>query len=100
MESVSLASVIIAAGAGVISFVSPCVLPLFPSYLAFITGVPLQELQEGAVHAGLRKRVLVNALGFIAGFSVIFMALGASASLLGQVFFDYRQIVRRSGECS
>ncbi len=97
MESASLASLIIAAGAGAVSFVSPCVLPLFPSYLAFITGVPLQELQEGGAHAGLRRRVLVNALGFIAGFSIVFLALGASASLLGQLLFDYRQIVQKVG---
>lgn len=97
MDPASPASLIIAAGAGLISFVSPCVLPLFPSYLAFITGTPLQELRDEAAHAGLRRRILVNALGFIAGFSIVFMALGASASLIGQLLLEYRQPLQKVG---
>lgn len=97
MESLSLASLVIALSAGLISFVSPCVLPLFPSYLAFITGAPLQELREEAAHAVLQRRALVNALGFIAGFSIVFMALGASASLIGQLLLEYRQPLQKLG---
>lgn len=73
-----------------VSFLSPCVLPLFPSYLAYISGVPLQQILEHGSHAGLRRRVLASALGFIAGFSIVFMALGASASLIGQLLLEYR----------
>jgi cytochrome c-type biogenesis protein len=97
MESATQLSLIIAAGAGVISFLSPCVLPLFPSYLAYIAGVPLSDLQTGSADRGVRMRVLRNALGFIAGFSLIFIALGASASVVGQLFFPYRLAFQKIG---
>lgn len=97
MESATQLSLIIAAGAGVISFLSPCVLPLFPSYLAYIAGVPLSDLQTGSADKGLRAQVLRNALGFIAGFSLIFIALGASASAVGQVLFAYRSAFQKIG---
>ena len=97
MESVSIASLAIALGAGVISFVSPCVLPLFPSYLAFIAGTPLRELQAEAAHPGVRWHILLNAFGFVGGFSIVFMALGASASLIGQLFLEYREPLQKLG---
>ncbi len=97
MESAMQLSVIVAAGAGVISFLSPCVLPLFPSYLAYVAGVPLSDLQAGSPNAAVRTRVVRNALGFIAGFSLIFIALGASASAVGQLFFPYRFVVQKIG---
>ncbi|MGA7973548.1 MAG: cytochrome c biogenesis protein CcdA [Pseudolabrys sp.] len=69
--------------AGLLSFASPCVLPLVPPYLAFIGGVSIEELgpQGGK---GIRWRVLSAALAFVAGFSSVFVALGATASWLGQ----------------
>ncbi len=97
MESASQVSLIIAAMAGVISFLSPCVLPLVPSYLAYIAGVPLSDLQGGSADKGVRARVLLNSVGFITGFSLIFMALGASASALGQVLFAYRFTFQKVG---
>lgn len=97
MESATQLSVIVAVGAGVISFLSPCVLPLFPSYLAYIAGVPLSELQAGSSDTGVRARILRNALGFIAGFSLIFIALGASASAVGQLIFPYRFAFQKIG---
>ena len=69
--------------AGLLSFASPCVLPLVPPYLAYIGGVSIEELgPEG--RGALRGRVLVAALCFVAGFSTVFVALGATASWLGQ----------------
>jgi cytochrome c-type biogenesis protein len=84
MENVSL---LVAFAGGVLSFVSPCVLPLVPGYLSFVSGVSVEELRGGeaqAISREARGRVLRTALAFIAGFSVVFVALGATASLLGQ----------------
>ncbi|HEX9092378.1 MAG TPA: cytochrome c biogenesis protein CcdA, partial [Coriobacteriia bacterium] len=68
-------------GAGVVSFLSPCILPLIPGYVAFLAGVPAGE----AATPGRTRDVLVPSLLFVAGFSVVFVALGASASLLGSL---------------
>src|SRR5262245_59467916 len=69
-------------GAGLISFLSPCVLPLVPPYLCFITGASLDELSEGE-RAGSRQ-TMFDALMFVLGFSTVFVLLGATASSLGQ----------------
>jgi cytochrome c-type biogenesis protein len=79
--------------AGVFSFLSPCVLPLVPSYLGFVTGLSLDDLRGG--HS--RRAILVPALGFVGGFSLVFLLLGASATLLGQVFLQYRDWLARLG---
>lgn len=74
-------------GAGLISFLSPCVLPLIPGYISFISGVSLQEMTDGSSGNGLMNRqkffVVLNSVFFIAGFSIIFILLGASATWLG-----------------
>ena len=69
--------------AGLLSFASPCVLPLVPPYLAYIGGISIDQLREpgGAI---ARARVLLVALSFVAGFSTVFVALGATASWIGQ----------------
>jgi len=85
--------VFIALGAGLLSFLSPCVLPIVPSYLSFVTGMSLEDLQEGAD----RGRTLTYASLFIAGFSLIFVLLGASASFLGQFFRVYEIWISRIG---
>ena len=85
--------VLIAFAAGALSFLSPCVLPLVPSYLSFVTGMSLEDLQTG-VH---RRTTLTHALLFVAGFTVIFMLLGASASFLGQFFRHYETWIARIG---
>ena len=69
--------------AGLISFVSPCVLPVVPAYLSFVSGLSIDEMRTSSADASRRQRVLVNCLAFIAGFSVVFIALGASASVVG-----------------
>lgn len=77
--------------AGVLSFLSPCVLPLIPSYVSFITGLSLEDVQRS------RRIALVNSLLFIAGFTVVFLALGATATVLGQMLFRQREWVSRVG---
>lgn len=80
---------------GVLSFLSPCVLPLVPSYLGFVTGIGVEELAEGSRE--VRRTALVHSLLFVAGFSLVFVALGASASFAGQLLRDHREWVYRIG---
>jgi cytochrome c-type biogenesis protein len=88
--------VVVAFSAGLFSFLSPCVLPLFPSYLSFITGMSVGDL-SGDLTAAARRRVLVHSVAFVLGFSVVFVALGASFSAAGQVLFQYRDAIRVVG---
>ena len=85
--------VLIAFSAGVFSFLSPCVLQLVPSYLTFVTGMSLEDLQEGVN----RKTTLIHSVLFVAGFSLVFIVLGASASFLGQFFRAYEVWIARIG---
>ena len=87
---------LVAFSAGLFSFLSPCVLPLFPSYLSFITGMSVDRL-AGEVAAGVRSTVLLHSLAFIAGFTTVFVSLGASFSAAGQFLFDYRDWIRIAG---
>jgi cytochrome c-type biogenesis protein len=77
--------------AGLLSFLSPCVLPLIPSYVSFITGLSLDDVQRS------RRVAMVHALLFIAGFTLIFLALGASATMVGRLLFRHRDWVERVG---
>ena len=80
-------------GAGVLSFVSPCVLPLVPGYLSLMSGLSGEELAEAK---GVeQRRILWSTLLFVGGFSVVFVALGASASAIGDVLFNHREILNR-----
>jgi cytochrome c-type biogenesis protein len=88
--------VLVAFSAGLFSFLSPCVLPLFPSYLSFITGMSVDRLTS-EVTAGDRTRVLLHSVAFILGFSVVFVSLGASFSAAGQFLLDYRDWIRVGG---
>lgn len=76
----------IALSAGVLSFFSPCVLPLIPSYLTYITGLSFQQLQEAHPTARVRLAVLFHSLTFILGFSLVFVSLGALAGLASSSF--------------
>jgi cytochrome c-type biogenesis protein len=88
--------VAVAFSAGLLSFLSPCVLPLFPSYLSFITGMSVDRLAAD-VSVGSRGRVVLHSLAFIVGFSFVFIALGASFSAAGQFLLDYREWIRIGG---
>ncbi|HSB30971.1 MAG TPA: cytochrome c biogenesis protein CcdA [Candidatus Sulfobium mesophilum] len=83
--------------AGVFSFLSPCVLPLVPSYVSFITGISFEDLKEGTDRKKIRFLTITNSLAFICGFSLIFIALGASSSVVGQFFFNYQDWIRIIG---
>lgn len=79
--------------AGFLSFVSPCVLPLIPGYISFVSGASLDEMREGGLAA--RRQVLVRSLAFVLGFSVVFIALGASASAIGAFVSDKLNILTK-----
>jgi cytochrome c-type biogenesis protein len=80
-------------GAGVISFLSPCVLPLVPGYLAMMSGLNGEQLADP--QGADQRRVLRATLLFVAGFSVVFVALGASASAVGNFLFDHKVVFNR-----
>ena len=88
-SSVSLAA---AFGAGVVSFLSPCILPLLPTYTAFLAGSGSADADHHA-----QWRFMLNALCFLSGFTVVFVVMGATASFLGEVFFHYQEVVRKLG---
>jgi cytochrome c-type biogenesis protein len=83
--------------AGVLSFLSPCVLPLLPSYVSFITGISFEDLKEGTDRKKIRYLTITNSLAFISGFSLIFIALGASSSAVGRFLFEYQEWIRTIG---
>jgi cytochrome c-type biogenesis protein len=93
MKGVEL-SVMVALGAGLLSFLSPCVLPLVPSYLSFIAGVSFDDFKRTQSDSKLLRKVVLNSLLFIVGFSSVFMTLGLSFSLVGQVLIQYQEAIR------
>lgn len=82
--------------AGLVSFVSPCVLPLVPAYLSFLTGSSVEELRESA-SIDTRAHAVAHSLAFIAGFTLVFVALGASASAIGGALLANRLLLARIG---
>ena len=97
MDSISQISLFAAFSAGLLSFISPCVLPLVPSYLSYITGLSVENLAKVEERERFKSAILLNALLFIAGFSTVFIAFGASASLIGQVLYEYQDLIRKIG---
>lgn len=82
-----LFGMLLALGAGALSFLSPCVLPIFPAYLSYITGIGVKELQDK--HDGkIRKTLLTHSVFFLLGVSLVFISLGVGASFLGQWIQD------------
>ena len=71
--------------AGFLSFVSPCVLPLIPGYISFVSGVSVDEMRSDSAAAGSRAQVFLTSLIFVLGFSLVFVALGASATAVGKL---------------
>ncbi len=84
---------LVAFGAGLLSFLSPCVVPLVPGYLSYVSGISVQDLSRG--QSGQTRHVLVSCLLFVAGFSLVFVLLGASASLFGGFLEEYRRPLNR-----
>jgi cytochrome c-type biogenesis protein len=82
--------------AGFLSFVSPCVLPLIPGYISFVSGVSVEEMRgEGGVVSASRAQVFVASLAFVIGFSLVFVALGASATAIGKFLFAKLPLLSR-----
>jgi len=82
--------------AGMLSFLSPCVLPLVPPYLCFIGGVSLEQIsEEEELAPGVMRAVVLSAVVFVLGFSTVFVALGATASTIGQFVVDYMDVLAK-----
>ncbi|MGG3798481.1 cytochrome c biogenesis protein CcdA [Metabacillus fastidiosus] len=88
-------NVFLAFGAGFLSFISPCCLPLYPAFLSYITGVSVGELKSE--NAFLGRQSLLHTLFFLLGFSIIFIALGFGTSFIGQFFKNYQELIRQIG---
>lgn len=80
---------------GLLSFVSPCVLPIVPGYLSFISGVSFEEMKGSDNLVKIRKQIVLNSLFFILGFSAVFIALGASATAVGQFLHEQIGIITK-----
>jgi cytochrome c-type biogenesis protein len=87
----------IAFSAGLLSFVSPCVLPLVPSYITYITGASFKELTDVEARSKLRWATISHSLCFIIGFSLVFVLMGASATYLGQLLVQYQYWIMKGG---
>lgn len=83
--------------AGLLSFLSPCVLPLIPSYITYITGLSFGELQAEHPDHVVRQKTVLHSLAFIAGFTVVFVLLGASATLMGSFLQGHMTFIRKAG---
>ncbi|MEW4325831.1 cytochrome c biogenesis protein CcdA [Rossellomorea marisflavi] len=88
-------NIFLAFGAGVLSFISPCCLPLYPAFLSYITGMSVSELKTE--NAMLQKRSLLHTLFFLIGFSVIFVAIGFTSSFVSGFFTQYQDLIRQIG---
>ncbi len=83
---------------GGLSFVSPCVLPLVPSYISFITGISFEELTDENAAKSVKKVILYNSIMFVLGFSTVFVViLGMAASFFSAAFFEYQDVIRKVG---
>lgn len=92
MEEVNI---FIAFGAGLLSFISPCVLPLFPAFLSYITGMSVSELSEN--NKMLSKKSMIHTILFLLGFSAVFIMIGFSANIVGEFFKIYQNLIRQIG---
>lgn len=93
-EHVSYAGAVIA---GLLSFLSPCVLPLIPSYITYITGLSFADLQAEHPSHIVRQKAVLHSIAFICGFTLIFVLLGASATFLGSFLASHAVLIRKIG---
>ncbi len=85
-------------GGGLISFLSPCILPLVPSYFAYLTGQTVEELgADKVVRPTAQRRLFFNATAFVFGFTLVFILLGLSASVVGQWFLAHKTLLEKAG---
>lgn len=92
MENVTILAALFA---GFLSFISPCVLPLIPPYLSFISGLSIEEMRSVKNRKMVWKRVSLHSLFFILGFSIVFVAMGASASAIGQFLQENKYLMEK-----
>lgn len=90
-------SFIVAFSSGVVSFFAPCVVPLLPAYVGYVTGVSLQELQAKGGVGRYKKQILVSSLMYMLGFSLVFVILGSTAAGLGGLIRQYDVWIQRGG---
>ncbi len=83
--------------AGLLSFLSPCVLPLIPSYITYITGLSFSDLDSEHPNSVIRRKTLLHSLSFVAGFTIVFVLLGASATIAGSFLQEHMSVVRKVG---
>ncbi len=88
-------NIFMAFGAGFLSFISPCCLPLYPAFLSYITGMSVGDLKSD--NGMLQKRSLLHTIFFLVGFSAIFVAIGFGTSFIGSFFTDYQDLIRQIG---
>ena len=85
----------IAFWAGLASFISPCCLPLYPSYLSYITGISVNQLKSDNTSKDIKIRTLSHTFFFVLGFSLVFLSLGFGAGLVGELFITYSDFIRQ-----
>ena len=90
-------SYVVALVAGILTYLSPCLLPMIPAFIAYITGVSFSDFKDASKAGEVRRKTITHALLFIAGFSLIFIALGLTATLLGKALFHYQKFIRIAG---
>lgn len=83
----------LAFSAGLLSFLSPCVLPLIPAYVSYLTGSSIENIDNGK----LKLITFYKSLGFVLGFSIIFIIMGASVTSLGKLFITHQVLIRKAG---
>ncbi len=90
-------SYLVAFGAGFLTFLSPCLLPIIPSFIAYITGISLGDMSDPGKIASAKRSAMVHSLLFILGFSVIFILLGLTATFIGKALFRYQKAIQIGG---
>ncbi len=90
-------SYFVAFAAGLLTFLSPCLLPMIPSFVAYITGISFSDLKEGEKSLEVRRKTIAHSLLFILGFTVIFILLGLTATFIGKALFRFQVPIRIAG---
>lgn len=90
-------SYIVAFLAGVLTYLSPCLLPMIPAFIAYITGVSFSDFKDERKRGDIRKKTIIHALLFIIGFSLVFILLGLTVTFLGKLLFSYQKFIRIAG---
>jgi cytochrome c-type biogenesis protein len=90
-------SYVVAFTAGLLTFLSPCLLPIIPSFIAYITGISLGDINDPDKKNAIRRKTLTHSLCFVIGFSLIFILLGLTATFIGKTLFRYQKLIQIAG---